>query len=138
MLKSIMRIKSVEYFTFGFTKRMGAGPQPLDYPVDYQGNSYYLLHTYQTKDPPSKFLYEMEDIISDCGLGVHYMGFKAALIGRATQEQKLRTQPFLMDGLSLFKGNTKEDLLRLLEHSEFQNLSSDNLTNNFYHIERII
>ncbi len=138
ILKSVLRIKSVDYFTFGFTKRMGSGPQSLDFPVPYEGNSCYLLHHFQTKNSPSKSLYEMEEIMSDCQLTVHYMGFKAALVGRASDEQQLRTQPFLMDGISILQGKDKNQLLTLLEHKEFQKLSSRNLSNNIYHINRTI
>ncbi len=138
ILKSVFRIKAVDFFTFGFTKRMGGGPKSSNSPTPYEGDHSYLLHTYQTKSSPSKFLYEVEELIAQCGLKVHYMGFKAAIIGRSSNEQKLRTQPFLMDGLSLIETDNKDQFDQLLEHADFLKLTANNLSNNFYLIKRII
>lgn len=138
LFKSVLRIKAVDYFTFGFTKRMGSGPDPLSFPQVYDGNLKYLSFHFQTKKSPSQSLYLLEEIVSNLGLGIHYMGYKAALVGRSAPEKKLRTQPFLMDGIALISAESSETFEVLINYDGFQKLCAEHLTNNLYRIDRSI
>lgn len=138
LFKSVLRLKSVMHFTFGFAKRMSGGPAPLIVPKAYSGSSSYLFYHFQTKLSVSKYLYELEGLISNSGLSTYFMGSKAALIGRISGEQKLKTQTFLMDGLVLVESDNKSQLLQLLQNKEFQKLTSHNITNSIFFVKRVI
>jgi len=138
LLKSALRMKSVDYFTFGFTKRMDQGAQPLSEPVDYNGKGKYLLFHFQNKASSAKIIYELEEALSGFKVKSHFLGYKAALVGRSTDGSKLRTQPFLMDGLCVFEAANEASLTKFMESKALQSIIHDNLSNSFYFIERLI
>jgi len=138
LYKSMLRIKAVDYFTFGFTKRMDTGPPSLKIPKAYDGDLYYFSHHFQTKDSPAKSLYDLQDIIAGWDVETHFMGFKAALVGRSSPQSKLRTQPFLIDGISVFASKNQEKIHDLMKSQDFQSWCMGHLTDNYYRLNRTI
>lgn len=138
LYKSVLRLKAVDYFTFGFTKRHDSGPLPLEFPKVYEGGLSYLLYQFKAHGPQSDSLYALEQLVISLDMHVHFSGTKAALIGRSSSEAPLRTQPFLMDGLALIGSDDEERFRELINHSSFLELSSQNLSSSLYYLSRTL
>ncbi|MEQ9425826.1 MAG: hypothetical protein RJQ09_15480 [Cyclobacteriaceae bacterium] len=139
LMKSILRLNAVQYFTFGFCKRMDNGPAPLKFPKAFNGNRSYLLHHFQSNISASEYLYKIAPIIDNTsGIKLYFSGFKAALIGTERSGNKLKTQPFIMDGLILIEGEDDAQLTNFTHNEDFKQLATDLNSFNNYIFERIV
>ena len=136
LYKSVLRIKSVDYFTFGFVKRMGSTAEPMNFLQEFTGEHHYLLLHFKSRSQPAEIIYNLEEVITDNNLKPFFMGYKAALVGRLSDTKPLWTQPFLMDGIVLIESTDLSQLNAFISNKEFNQILGQNTTNNLYFLDR--
>ena len=127
-LKSIIRELAVKDFTFGFMKRLDDGEKPSGRLKKYDGKLIYLVHHFKNNQQPID-TNEFKNLAADYDVFTHFSGVKSALVGSKKANGKLRTSPFLMDGLLIFGAFETAQFDSLLENEYYQNFIESNQTN---------
>jgi len=96
LMKSILRIKSVSRFIFGFSSAAGSGPEPITKPKKYTGQQHYLALILQESD--EAFISSLNDSLEETDIEIFFSGTKAATLSRK-QNDKIQDQPFFIDRL---------------------------------------
>lgn len=138
LLKSILRLKSVSKFIFGFTKRIGDHPVPAEKPARYIGKNYYLAHLFQGKSIGEDDIKLLTPIFSQYNLVNYFSGLKAATLSRVDQGGKEQVQPFFVDGLLLLEASDKASLDLFLKDSIYRAFIEKCSENNLYFVKRVI
>ena len=116
-LKSILRISAVDKFTFGFMQRFDKADKTND--VHYKGHLKYLVHHYKgeiTKEQQSK----LPSLAREYDVFTKFIGIKSALIGTKKGNDKLRTAPFMMDGMMVFAAFERRQFDQLLQDPRYR------------------
>ena len=101
-LKSLLRVKAVKDFVFGFTKRADKNEAALM--PKYNGSDSYLVYHYQGNANQEK-LYELA---RDQNVKVFFHGEKMAQLKRIEEGKDDVLAPFFMDGIFVFEGDNDE------------------------------
>ncbi len=138
LLKSVLRLKSVRRFIFGFTKRIGDHPSPPQKPVRYIGKNYYLTHLFQGEGVSEDQIKELTTLFSHHNIVNYFSGLKAATISRIGKDGSEQVQPFFVDGLLLLEAQEQESFELLLNDPIYQAFKNKCTSNNIYQVTRII
>lgn len=138
LLKSVLRLKSVSQFIFGFTQRIGDHPAPPIKPARYIGKNYYLAHLFQGESISEDEIKLLSPVFSQYNLVNYFSGLKAATISRTDQGGKKQVQPFFVDGLLLLEASEKTSFEMLLKDPVYKGFKDKCSENNLYMVKRII
>jgi len=137
LLKSILRIKSVKDFIFGFTKRIDEGEEPGSLVNPYPGKSKYMVHVFTTGNKP-----EISQLIPSVGsisnLQVFYYGITVARIGRRDINGTNTPGPFPVDGIIVWEAGEVSEFQQLMATPTYQEFQNSNQTNGIYLLKRIL
>ena len=112
-LKSLLRVKAVKDFVFGFTKRVDKNETALL--PKYNGSDSYLVYHYQGSADQQP-LYELA---REHKLRVFFHGEKMARLKRIEQGKEDVLAPFFMDGLMIFEAENEEQVAKFAAHEAF-------------------
>lgn len=112
-LISLLRVKAVKDFVFGFTKRTDKYESALM--PKYNGRDSYLVYHYQGNTDQVK-LYELA---SDKNVKVFFHGEKMAQLKRLEEGKDDILAPFFMDGIIVFEADNDEILTGFADSHEF-------------------
>ena len=138
LLKSVVRIKSVSRFIFGFTKRIGENPTPPSKAARYVGKNQYMAHLFQSEASMTEELSILTPLFTQYDIVLYFQGVKAATISRKDHQGQEQTQPFFVDGLLLLEAPSAAAFDRLMEDATYQTFKSKCSENNIYHVKRVI
>lgn len=138
LLKSILRLKSVSRFIFGFTKRIGDHPAPPEKPARYIGKNYYLALLYQGDGIGEDEIKLLIPLFSQYNLVNYFSGLKAATLSRIEQGGEEQVQPFFLQGLLLLEASDKTSFELFLKDPIYQAFKDKCTENNLYLVKRVI
>ena len=138
LLKSVLRMKSVSRFIFGFTKRIGDQPAPPAKPARYIGKNFYLAHLFQSEKISEDDLLLLKPLFSQYNLVNYFSGLKAATLSRLDEGDKEQMQPFFVDGLFVLEGSDRASFEMLLKDPIYEAFKSKCTENNVYLVKRVI
>jgi uncharacterized protein (DUF1330 family) len=101
-IKSLLRVKSVKGFVFGFTRRIDKNDTAL--PQKYSGHNSYLVYHY-IGSIESEPLYELA---RENRVKVFFHGEKIAQLKRIEEGKEDALAPFFMDGIMVFEAENED------------------------------
>ena len=114
-LKSLLRVKAVKDFVFGFTKRLDKNEAAIM--PKYNGTDSYLVYHYQGNAEQAK-LYELA---RDNNVKVFFHGEKMARLKRIEVGKDDVLAPFFMDGIIVFEAENEEKVYNFAASEAFLN-----------------
>lgn len=138
LLKSILRLKSVSMFIFGFTKRVGEFPATPSKPERYIGKNFYLAHLFQSDQITEDEIKLLAPLFSQYNLVNYFSGLQAAKITRIDKEGKEQVQPFLVDGLLVLESADRSAFERLLKDPVYEAFKAKCSGNSIYEVKRVV
>jgi len=137
LMKSILRLKSVKDFAFGFAAREDNGAEPTSAIRHYTGNKKYMVHLFTSSNKTN--INELSSLSkSEEGPEIFYFGKTAAHIARRDSSGKIAQSPFPIDGLVIWEAGDISELKGLLDSPEYQDYFKSNNTNGAYVVRRIL
>ncbi len=137
LLKSILRLKSVEDFIFGFTARKDNGDEPRTRVTPFKGKNKYMVHLFTSENKT-----EISQLLPPAGsvqnLRVFYFGTTVARIGRRDVKGKITSGPFPIDGIIVWEAGEVSEFRQLLTTQPYQEFQKSNNTNGIYLVRRIL
>jgi uncharacterized protein (DUF1330 family) len=127
-LKSIVRELAVKDFTFGFMKRLDDGERPRGRIKKYDGKLIYMVHHFKNNHQLID-TNTIKDLAAEQDIFTHFSGIKSALVGRRKGGGKLRTSPFLMDGMLIFGAFEASQFDDFIQSEYYQNFIEQNQSN---------
>lgn len=127
-LKSILRVNAVRNFTFGFMTSLDEPKVMASREDGYKGKLIYLVHHFR-RENGGVYEESLKNLATSLDVFTIFMGTKCALIGRKRNNGKLRTAPFLMDGLVVFAAFEESQCEALVDSSEYQDFANGNKSN---------
>ena len=101
-LKSLLRVKAVKDFVFGFTKRMDKNEVAIM--PKYNGTDSYLVYHYQGNADQLKLF----ELAQDNNMKLFFHGEKMARLKRTEVGKDDVLAPFFMDGIIVFEAENEE------------------------------
>lgn len=138
LLKSIIRIKSVSRFIFGFTTRIGETPEPPQKPARYVGKNHYLVHHFQSKTMDEEGLKSLTPLFRQYNITNYFQGLKAASLSHTDNSGNEQIQPFFIDGTILIESSNRDSFDQLLNDPVYLQFKENCTENNIYHVNRVI
>jgi uncharacterized protein (DUF1330 family) len=138
LLKSVLRLKSVSRFIFGFTQRIGEHPAPPEKPARYVGKNYYLAHLFQGAAISKDEITLLTPLFSQYNLVNYFSGLQAATISRIDKGRKEQVQPFFVDGLLVLEASDKASFDMLLKDPIYEAFKKKCTESNVYLVKRVI
>jgi uncharacterized protein (DUF1330 family) len=137
LLKSILRLKSVRDFTFGFGRREDGGAEPAKSVSRYSGDKNYMLHLFTSKSNINidRSFTGSEKVRE---LKVFYFGKTVANIGRRDSSGKTTLNPFPVDGVIVWEADDALELKTWLTSHDYQDFLKSNDTNGAYLLRRVL
>ena len=115
LLISLLRIKAVKHFTFGFMQKITP-----DNPAGKAGKGNpALFHHFKGLPIPLHQVEQLKEEAAKNHIQLIFAGTKAASLQRR-QKGKTQEIPFLMEGLLLFQGNDQTSLRHFFEHPTYR------------------
>ncbi len=137
LLKSVLRVKSVEDFIFGFTTRKDEGEEPRTRVTPYTGKNKYMVHIFT-----SGIKAEISQLLPPAGsirnLQVYFYGVTVARVGRRDAEGSITHGPFPMDGIIIWEAGEVSEFQQLMATPSYQEFQKSNNTNGIYLLKRIL
>ena len=109
-LKSLVRISAVKDFTFGFMRRQDDGGISQSKGSKYERNLIYMVHHFKHNNTEVNAI-KIKEQATLFDIFTHFVGTKSHIVGRRKKSDRLKTAPFIMDGLIV---------LGAFEESQFQ------------------
>ena len=114
---SILRILAVKRFVFGFTQRIEIeglikNRQPK--------GALCLVHHFRNDTGINEQVESISHLASDMGIHLNYAGLKAATLKRSHSTEGGYDIPFIMDGIFVFEGENKEQLMAFYQSEAYQ------------------
>ena len=129
LLKSILRVRSVRKFVFGFVHASQAREEPTKI-VKYKGVCQYLLFVWQ--DEKKTRLKTLEKWAENSGAWIFFYGEKAASISR-TKDGVTQQQPFFIQQMALVESPGGNEIDEMLLAKKL-----DRLDASIYRVKRVI
>lgn len=133
LIKSLLRVKAVKDFVFGFVRMSNGTAQSTQHPKKYSGDKNYLVHIIKG---------QAEEDISNAeyraGINLFFDGQKTAYIGRTSDGGKIKNGPFFIDRITIWEADEKEDLKSWVNSTEFSSRQSNNIDQGIYLIDRLL
>jgi uncharacterized protein (DUF1330 family) len=133
LLKSIIRIRSVKDFVFGFVDKQ---KMVSDIPAQVHEKSgvkdYYVVHFYQKEKKNATLKDEIVE-----GVNLFFHGCKAAELVR-TEKGKSQRAPFFIDGLLIWRSESTEKLKEFINSKLYQDFKKQHISDNIYLFDRIL
>ncbi len=127
-LKSVLQLFAVRNFTFGFMHRIDEVATWPPRPTRYKGKLLYLVHHFRNQHTGFD-IGACKDLAATFDVFTHFAGIKSHLIGSKKKNQKMKTAPFLMDGLivyTAFDWSSFEALLDSQAYRDFREAHQSN------------
>jgi uncharacterized protein (DUF1330 family) len=133
LIKSLLRVKVVKDFVFGFVRMAGGKVQSTQNTKKYNGNKSYLLHILKghSENKFSNIEYP-EDI------NLFFDGRKAAYIGRSSDGGEVKNGPFFIDRIVIWEGDENSALKNWVESDNYPFKIKPEIDNGNYLLKRLI
>lgn len=138
LLKSLLRLKSVSRFIFGFAKRIGDQPSPPNKAARYVGKNFYLAHVFKGDKVSEEDLQLLKPLFSQYNLVNYFSGLKTATLSRVDEGNEEQEQPFFIDGLFVLEGSERASFEMLLKDPIYEAFKSKCAENHVYWVKRVI
>lgn len=138
LLKSILRIKSVDRFIFGFQQRFGEKPEPPLKPAAYVGRNYYMVYHFERPNLSEEGLNDLKPVLARHDVTNYYSGTKMATIAREITGKERQTQPFFIHSTMVLEAAGKEAFVALMEDPDFLTFKKENEANSLYYFKRLL
>lgn len=112
-LVSVLRLLSVDKFTFGFTQRMSSGVETRD----NNKHKVYAIHHYRAAED---LTHKLEALLESEKVEIYYAGKTSALLYSGDSQQATQQVPFLMSGLLLLRAENADQIRRLVLGDVYQ------------------
>ena len=109
-LKSTIRILAVKDFTFGFMCRQDNDDTLHRKDSHYEKKLLYMVHHFKTHNTEVDAI-KIKEQAASYDIFTHFVGTKSHIVGQRRKNKRLKTPPFIMDGLIV---------LGAFEESQFQ------------------
>ncbi len=114
---SILRILAVKRFVFGFTQ-----------PIKMEGliknrqskGAPCLVHHFRNNSVVDEQIKTISRLAGDTGIYLNYAGIKAATLKRSHSTEGGYAIPFIMDGILVFEGENREQLMAFYQSEVYQ------------------
>lgn len=132
-LKSLIRMKAVKRFVFGFTKK-AAHSRAASKPGL---NDHYLVHLFQGTKGQAGSAATVEQL-TETGASIYFYGTKTASLGRKRSDRDVEQQPFLLDGVLILHARSLDALHKVRDHQAFSSFKEAHQVNNIYLLKRTV
>ena len=133
LIKSLLRVKAVKDFVFGFVKMTDGKALSTQKPKKYSGDKSYLVQIIK-----GHLEAEMPNNNYPTGVNLFFDGIKTAYIGRSSDGGEIMNGPFFIDRIFIWEGEKKEDLASWVNSSEFSIKQTNNIDQGIYFIDRLL
>jgi uncharacterized protein (DUF1330 family) len=130
-LVSVLRLASVNKFTFGFTHRSSIHDLPLK---QWSKTSSYVIHHYTSEQDILKYL---TPILEKHSIDVFYAGRVSSLLYSGNGSIAKQQIPCLMDGLVILESEDYSKFKEAINSMAYQSLLSDTKSSYIASLERI-
>ena len=133
LLKSLLRVKAVKDFVFGFVKMTEGTARSTQKPEKYNGDKSYLVHILkgQANEDISNTNYPE-------GINLFFGGQKTAYVGRSSDNGELKNGTFFIDRILIWEGDDKDELKTWFKTTEFPIKQINNIDHGIYLIDRLL
>ena len=133
LIKSMLRVKAVKDFVFGFVKMTGGTARSTQKPIKYNGDKNYLVHIIKGQSEV-----EIQKDNYPSGINLFFDGQKAAYVGRSTDDGEIKNGPFFIDRILIWEAGDKEEL-KSWENSANNPFKSENKDGNgIFIVDRLL
>ena len=122
-LVSLLRVKAVKDFVFGFTKRLDVFESTSTPPINNKA-FYFVFHFQGNSDQLA-----IHNLAESQGLKVYFSGEKIGQVKRFEKGKKPVVAPFFMDGIVVFETKSKNAIITFVESRGFTELINVNSSN---------
>lgn len=133
LIKSLLRVKAVKDFVFGFVRMSNGTTQSTQHPKKYSGDKSYLVHILKGLTEEKISNIEYPD-----GINLFFDGLKTAYVGRSTDDSKVKNGPFFIDRIFIWEADDKDGLKSWASSIEFPIKSMDSIDQGIYLIDRLL
>jgi len=133
LLKSLLRVKAVKDFVFGFVKLAGGTAQSTQKPEKYNGDKSYLVHILK-----GHFKEDHSNTDYPEGINLFFDGQKTAYVGRSSDDAEIKNGPFFIDRILIWEGENKDELKSWFKNNEFPIKQTNNIDQGIYLIDRLL
>ena len=133
LLKSLLRVKAVKDFVFGFVKMTEGTARSTQKPEKYNGDKSYLVHILK-----GHFKEDLLNTDYPEGINLFFNGQKAAYIGRSSDDAEIKKGPFFIDRILIWEGEDKDELKSWFKTTEFPIKQTNNIDQGIYLIDRLL
>ena len=133
LIKSMLRVKAVKDFIFGFVKMTDGTALSTQKPEKYNGDKSYLMQIIKRN-----LVDETPKNNIPTGINLFFDGQKAAYIGRSSDGGEIMNGPFFIDRILIWEGEDKEELAAWANSSEFSIKPEDNIDQGIYLVDRLL
>lgn len=127
-LKNLIRISSVKNFTFGFMRREDDGGFRQSKDSNYERNLVYMIHHFKNEYTELNAL-KIKEKAAEFDVFTHFVGIKSHIVGQKRKGKRLRTSPFIMDGLLVFSAFEESQFHSFLKSPFYQELIGEKRSN---------
>jgi hypothetical protein len=127
-LKSIIRISAVKDFTFGFMCRQDDGDTLQRKDSNYERNLIYMVHHFKNNNTEVDAL-KIKEKAASFDIFTHFIGAKSHIIGQIKNSNRLKTAPFIMDGLIVLGAFEESQFQGFLNSPFYQKFISEKSSN---------
>jgi len=133
LIKSLLRVKAVKDFVFGFVKMNNGIARSTQNPKKYSGDKNYLVHIIKGETEV-----EMPKDNYPTGINLFFDGQKTAYIGRSSDGAEIKNGPFFIDRILIWEGEDKEELKSWATSTEFPIKQTNNIDQEIFLIDRLL
>ena len=106
LIKSILRIKAVKYFVFGFVKKAGGTSQSIAEVRKFKRGISYLIHIIKSDDA----ILSYSKVDSHTGINLFFDGIKTAYVGRSSDTNEVKNGTFFIDRIMIWEAPDSDTL----------------------------
>ena len=135
LVKSLLRIKAVKDFVFGFTKMTAGSAVATQKPKRYIGDNCYMIHVIKGEK------YELNKNVNEetsAGINLFFDGQKIAYIGRSADGDKVKNGPFFIERILIWEADQVKTLEKWIDSNVYPIQKRDIDSEGFYIVKRLL
>jgi len=133
LIKSLLRVKAVKDFVFGFVKMTAGLVQPMQQPKKYTGNKSYLVHIVKEQSKADFLTDNLPE-----GANLFFDGLKTATVGRSENEEKVKQGPFFIERIIIWEGEDHVALESWINSKSYPLKQDDFKNHGIYFVTRLL
>ncbi|MCK5344380.1 MAG: hypothetical protein KAR20_13290, partial [Candidatus Heimdallarchaeota archaeon] len=134
LIKSVLRVKSVTDFVFGFVKKTGGTSQSTAEVRKLKRGISYLIHIIKSDDA----ILSYSKVDSHTGINLFFDGIKTAYVGRSSDTNEVKNGTFFIDRIMIWEAPDSDTLKSWVKSVAYpyKNISKENY--GIYLVDRLL